>query len=349
MRRFRALAVVKSREEKAKTNAQHARRWLDRAIKDFALFRKVVPFDKKTSRPVKCSDPALAVYLLQQSIEKAVKAAAIASGQYRTRDFRSYFRHNSLALIIDLNTKIVSRIQDLGLAPVVQLMGIDLTDGGSKLTTLGNQIMGSIPLLDKQGKKVDFRIESRRVKPEVIDKLLGMVTMHRTLLLNVIGITFSSLPKDIRRGHIECDDAQGLVSQLSHLIAAQLNVQPPSEDQVRAPLALVKAMSNLGSSTTDKPNRRDITAGHLGTWAFSHALLWLSYLTFAHEETARYPLERRGDIKTGEIGCDDYDDSLGIVDCISSIGYVTNLTLNDMRTQIDGLALFFAIDLQSSQ
>ena|GEM_PF-5117638 len=340
---------MKSHEEKARKNVEHARRWLDRAIKDFALFRKVLPFNRKTTRPVKCSDPALALYLLQQSIEKAVKAAAIASGQYRTRDFRRYFRHNSLALIIDLNTKIVSRLQDLGLAPVAQLMGVDLADGGSKLTTLEDQIMGSIPLLDKQGKKVDFRTESRRMKPEAIDKLLGVVTMHRTLLLDVIGVTFRSLPRDIRRGYVECDDAQGLLSQLSHLIAAQLNVKPPSEDQLRAPLALVNAMADLGFSATDKPNRRDITAGHLGVWAFSHALLWLSYLTFAHEETTRYPLDHKGDIEAGEIGCHDYDDALGIVDRISSIGHVTNLTLNDMRTQIDGLALFFAIDLQGSQ
>lgn len=100
---------MNSQDEKAKKNLEHARHWLNRAVKDLALFKRVVLFDRKTSRPVKCSDPALAVYLLQQSTQKAVKAAAIASGQYSARDFVSYFRHNSLAPIIDLNTKTVSR------------------------------------------------------------------------------------------------------------------------------------------------------------------------------------------------------------------------------------------------
>lgn len=63
-------------ERKVKRNIEHARRWLNRAIKDFALFKKLVPFDRRTNKLVKCSDAALAVYLLQQSVEKAVKAAA---------------------------------------------------------------------------------------------------------------------------------------------------------------------------------------------------------------------------------------------------------------------------------
>ena len=57
-------------EGKAKRNVEYARRWLSRAIKDFTLFKKLVPFDRRTDKTVKCSDPALAVYLLQQSVEK---------------------------------------------------------------------------------------------------------------------------------------------------------------------------------------------------------------------------------------------------------------------------------------
>jgi hypothetical protein len=77
--------------------------------------------------------------------------------------------------------------------------------------------------------------------------------------------------------------------------------------------------------------------------AFSNALLFLTYFTFAHESTSRYPLKRRGNIKTGKIGCDDYDESLGIVNRIGRIGYVTGLTLNDMKNEIDTIALFFAV------
>ena len=37
-------------------NIDYARRWLNRAIKDFNLFKKLVPFDKSTNNPVRCSD-----------------------------------------------------------------------------------------------------------------------------------------------------------------------------------------------------------------------------------------------------------------------------------------------------
>jgi len=70
------LSAVDLYERRTRRNVEHARRWLNRAIKDFALFKKLVPFDKRTNKAVKCSDPALAIYLLQQSVEKAVKAAA---------------------------------------------------------------------------------------------------------------------------------------------------------------------------------------------------------------------------------------------------------------------------------
>jgi hypothetical protein len=100
---------MKIYENKAKRNIEYARRWLSRAIKDFNHFKKLVPFDKRTNKPVRCSDPALAVYLLQQSLEKAVKAAAIASGQYKARDFIHYYSHNSLALIVNRHLNQLTR------------------------------------------------------------------------------------------------------------------------------------------------------------------------------------------------------------------------------------------------
>jgi hypothetical protein len=66
---------------KVSKNLVFAERWLNRAIKDFDAFKRLVPFDRKTKKTVICQDPALAVYLLQQCVEKSVKAAAIASGQ----------------------------------------------------------------------------------------------------------------------------------------------------------------------------------------------------------------------------------------------------------------------------
>ncbi len=102
-------------------------------------------------------------------------------------------------------------------------------------------------------------------------------------------------------------------------------------------------MVGSGFEPVDELKRTDTITDYLGVWAFSNALLFLTYFTFAHESTARYPLKGRGDIKKGKIGCDDYDNSLGIVNRIGKIGYVASLTLNDMKNEIGSLALFFAM------
>lgn len=100
-------------ESKTRNNIEYATRWFNRAVKDLNLFKKIVRFDSKTNKLSRCSDPALAVYLLQQCVEKAVKAVAIASDQYEAKDFR-FYSHNSLALILNLNIKLITKIRRLG-------------------------------------------------------------------------------------------------------------------------------------------------------------------------------------------------------------------------------------------
>lgn len=334
---------MKINTNRAQRNISHARRWLNRAMKDFSLFKKIVPFDKRTNKPVRCSDPALAVYLLQQSVEKAVKAAAIASGQYKTRNFIHYYKHNSLALIMNLNNKIVAQSQAMGLGPVAKMMGIDLADGESKLNTLENQIMGGIPLLDKNGKEVDFRSESIRITPEVIDQILDMIIRNRGLILDVVRTTFNVLPNlGIHKGHGVIEDPEAFLKNLSDLITNTLKVKSPSEEQLKVPIEFIKYMTSSGFEPVDELNRTDTIMNYLGVWAFSNALYCLTYFTFAHESTSRYPLKQKGDIEKGDIGCDDYNESLAIVNRIGKLGYVTSLTLNDMKDEIDTLAFFFA-------
>ena len=331
-------------EKRAKRNIEYARRWLNRAIKDFSVFRKLVPVDRKTNKPIRCSDPALAVYLLQQSIEKAVKAAAIASGQYGATDFRHYYSHNSLGLITNLYNRIIAQLQVMDLDTVAKQMGIDLLDGESKLKMLENQVMGKTHLLGKNGEDVDFRSASIRISPEVIDQIINMIMQIRSSTLAITRVAFSMLPKlRVQKGQAVVEDTEGFLKSLADSIATELQIRSPSEEQTKAAIDLVQQMIDSGFEPVGKLKRRDIITDNVGAWALSTALFFLSYLTFAHEGTSRYPLKRGGNIKTGKIGCDDYDATLGIVNRIGEIGYVTSLTLNDMRTEIDTLAIFFAV------
>jgi hypothetical protein len=276
-------------------------------------------------------------------VEKAVKAAAIASGQYKARDFTRYYRHNSLGLIVNLYNRVIDQIRATGLEVVAEVVGIDLGDGESKLRRLEDQIMGVTPFLDKCGKKVDFRSESTRITPQVIDQILDMVIQIRSRTLDTIRAVFGVLRKlGIHKNQTTIGDAEEFLRAFSNLVAADLGVRSLSEERIKAAIEFVQRMTSSSPETMYKLQRRDTIINYLGVWALSTALLFLSYLTFAHESTSRYPLKHRGDIVTGRIGCDDYDESLGIVNRIGKAGYVTSLMLNDLRNEIDSIALFFA-------
>jgi hypothetical protein len=138
------------------------------------------------------------------------------------------------------------------------------------------------------------------------------------------------------------ENPEEFIKTLTERISSKLKVSPLSDEQLKAPLEFINQMSIFGAKTKANIGRKDVTMTHLGVWAFSYALLWLTYITFAHESTSRYPLKRKGNLKTGKIGCDDYDESLGIVNRIGQIGYAVSLTLNEMKIEIESIAHFFA-------
>lgn len=336
-------------KRKAASNVEHAKQWLSRANKDFNLFKKLVRFDNRIKKPARCSDPALAVYLLQQSVEKAVKAVAIASGQYDARDSVRFYRHNSLALIINLNLKMLAKIKELKVDHMMLLMGIDLMDAESKLSTLENQALGKIPLMSKDGKKVNIRQECMSLKPETIDLLVDSYILARQKILDVIKTAFRVLTDmGIYKGHGGIKNTDAFIKKLSEEVTSRLNISPLSNEQLQVPEEFVKLMRSFGLEAGNeidrRDDRRDVTMHHLAVWAFSYSLLWLSYITFAHESSPRYPLKHKGNINIGRLGCDDYDAKLGIVNRIGQLGYAASLTLSEIKNEIEEVAYFFAVE-----
>lgn len=331
----------KGTETKTKKNVEYAERWLDRANKDFNAFKKLVPNYGRGRKSVHCSDPALAVYLLQQSVEKMVKAAAIASGQYKTNDFVGYYRHNSLALILNLIQKIVDRIISLGFGEVTEGMGVDLVSSIPKLIDLENQVMGKPSLgLGTGGEEVDFRKESVHISAEGIDKILDMLMAIRSSLLLEVASAFPYLAEvGIRKGHGEVDNPEAFARGLSDKIAGDLKVRSPSDAQIKAGIELNELLGKYGKQKGGELKRQEFIENQLELWALI-ALYLLTYITFAHESTSRYP-QKPG--TTAELGCDDYSYSLGVVDRLGRTGYMTGLTLNEMKPQLKQIAFFFAV------
>jgi HEPN domain-containing protein len=332
-------------EEVSEDNLEYAQRWLTRATKDFNAFKKLAIFDKKTHKIIQCSDPALAVYLLQQSVEKAVKAVAIASGQYTVEDLKGKYGHNSLALILNLYRKIITQIKFLGLGPIVDLMGVDLENGLLKLTDLENKAFGSKPVsVVEEDRTESIRSESIRISPEVMDQILDMLIRLRSLFLGGVRSAFRHLPElGIRNGRGTVEDTEAFIELLSLKMAADLKTSSLSEAQLKAILDLNKATSFSVIQSSGGIKRSNMINVQLGIWGLSIALVFLTYFTFAHEHTSRYPRELESKDKGGKVklGCEDYDNSLGIVNRLGRIAYVTSLTLNDIKKEPESIALFF--------
>jgi len=97
------------RLKKQRENLEKSIRWLRRAQMDLNAFKKIAPSDRNTHKIIRCSDPALGVYLLQQSIEKTTKAVAAATGKYSDRRLMSH-GHNSLDVLLGFYREILTTI-----------------------------------------------------------------------------------------------------------------------------------------------------------------------------------------------------------------------------------------------
>jgi len=242
-------------------NISYAKQWLSRARKDFNVFKKLVSFDKKTRNTVKCSDPALAVYLLQQSIEKAVKALAIASGQYKTRDFSNYYKHNSLGLILNLIKRICDKVQFFGLSEVTNLIGVNLPDAGTKLSNLEAQVMEKSKLNEVSDNKVDFKKESICISPGSIDILLDMLITMRSLFKNVIKSAYQQFNQmGLNKMNLSVGDTEPIIKVLLEGIADDLKINSLTNSQIKAQVEFTKYLNALPLHTTPRLKRTDITS-----------------------------------------------------------------------------------------
>jgi len=93
--------------------------WIERSRKDY-----------EAAKLLKAKDPALTIYLLQQCIEKSVKALAVASGKFDCAYLRKESKHDSRGLLIKLwqelrvskSSSTLSAICDLAEPPQADLV-----------------------------------------------------------------------------------------------------------------------------------------------------------------------------------------------------------------------------------
>lgn len=315
---------------------ENARKWLRRSHKDLAGFKALVRFNKQNYRNVRCSDPALAVYLLQQALEKAVKAVAIASSQYLPTDIKKAFSHNSFDLLMDFYSKTLSQIHELNLDGIYMMMaGITAAEADGRISVTH---------------RMQSKHEMAMASPDVVETFLRRIeSIRKSAILDTLRDVFGPHTKikthEVNR---QAGTIEDTVSTFEKIWTTNLGQPPLTDEQLALATSMADKFTELGHQLGIKGETSKFitvdrsTKTWLSVWALV-ALMILAYLTTPHESSSRYP--RLPQVVKGsmpkDLDCDDYDQTLGIVKHLGYAGYVTELVLGDIDEILDGVSLFF--------
>jgi len=327
-------------------NLEYSYKWLQRAKDDFQIFNQLVPCKNDTRKIVYCKDQALCVYILQQSIEKATKAVAVATGKYPDNKLRSH-GHNSLAVLLDFYERIIPSLGSISLGNVImtKAFGLDIKDGSAKIQTVLTE-SEKTSRDRKPGEKL-YREQFAAASSSEIDSILDfLLKIRKEGFVGVLSSIFGPHGKiPINGKQLDLKTPDGFLNSLLIQAGMQMNLPQLTDGQQEAMLEYVKAFSRNGiahDNDTEKYiiDRREFEEQNLGQWALI-ALLFLAAFTFPHEATARYPGPRKKSPKPA--GCEDYHEELGIVNRIGRIGYVTKLAINGLKPELEAISSFFPV------
>lgn len=279
------------------------------------------------------------MYLLQQSIEKTVKAVAITSGQYSEASVKKLFSHRSFDLLMDFQSKLLSQTRDLGLEDIYKaLSGIGTVQTKEKIGTV---------------RRASQTEELAKASPDSVVSLLRVAeSIRKDVILKTLREVFGPHNKvrtqEPNRQHETVQDTVEIFDRIwtrnfgqQKLTKSQLNFASttaelfvklsPIHDSDERPSELITVERN--------------TEMWLGIWSLV-SLTILASLTFPHESSSRYPSLPQvieGAVGIEKLNCGDYNQDLGIVKNIGYFGYVTELVLNDISEMLDAVQLFFGL------
>lgn len=340
------MTARQSVTKKQRANLDYSYEWFVRAQRDFNAFKMLVKFSRDSRDAVPCKDPALAVYLLQQSIEKAAKAVAAATGKYPYRRLKSH-GHNSLVVLLDFYQEILNvMVSGEGIRTVYEAFGLDVRNGVDKVSSL-KMAAGKKPR-DRQKGEVLYSEQFAAASADEIDRILDFLLLLRNdAFLGALKMIFGPHSKVTVNGEgLDTRTSEDFVASFLREAGKQLNLPELSQVQMKA---MPKLLDMLAHGRLEQEHvagerfavTRD-TTGQLGQWSLI-ALLFLTAFTFPHESTSRYPGPRRKKATYAPLGCEDYNQSRGLVNRFGRLGYVTMLVLNELKPELEAVSAFFPV------
>lgn len=340
-------AVDRSGELEARI--ERASRWLRRARLDHRGVKLMMPSPRAGERHPE--DPALVVLLLQQAVEKAVKAVYIATGGDERR-MATEHGHASLGVypagVMRFTGSQASR-------PVLE--SFFNIPGYSKvpLVRLLNQLEHQHKRSAKTTLSIDLQREWAACSEDVVRTMCERFTGLRSAFNSFINQT-------LRSKQVTFDLPRLLLNTESEAISdvgKQITGHQMSAEQVSAAATMfTKLWGGLGPDMQqeltglppvrlrqgDRRRFREQTRdAFMGVWA-QMTLMVLAALTFPHAISCRYPAPPQAPAdpveaaKTGKLGSDLYQPPLGIVVALPELVVLAGLVLDSLSPVIEGAA-----------
>jgi hypothetical protein len=330
--------------KKQQQNLDASKKWLSRARMDFYAFKRIAPFNKNTQKVIRCTDQALAVYLLQQTIEKATKAVAAATGRYSDKKLRSH-GHNSLDVLLGFyNENLTAITSQTDLNAFGTGLGIDFGDGLNKIINLRGELGKTSK--DRRNGELLFEEQFAKATSTEINNILNLLFIIRTIFIQTPKSIFGTHSKvEISTENFNVENPKSIVSSTIEEFSKKLNLPQLSEDNRKLLEDYVKMVAPKGIPKEDTGKNVTIekpTEEQLGQWSLI-ALLILAMYTFPHESTTRYPRPGNSHGTRWPSGYEDYDENLGIVCELGRMAYLTLLVLDEIEPELESIASFYPV------
>jgi HEPN domain len=255
--------------------------WIERSHRDY-----------EAAKLLKTKDPALTVYLLQQCVEKSVKALAVASGKFDSGDFRSQFKHQSASLLKRLWQELGASKSSSALSSILKLPNVpdsDLIEALHYIIELKRLPLFQSHFGFQQGDTLRL---SLRINGRELDYLYqyGESPPSLTLIETRLGTSGTKRLIDLA---IQFFLDSGMKALVAPGVSKKREIKASLESQF----------------SRDK---------------LFFSLFLLAGLTYKHEATTRYP----GD----DMGCQDYNDNLPIVKHMGSLYEILDAVLPEVES-----------------
>ena len=312
---------------------QHAKVWLRQARRDQAVVDRILQqFSRRTPQHLP-RNTDIAVYLLQQSVEKAAKSLMFAAGEDEST-LRNRYGHNSLLAVLDFVNQQLNH------------------DGyGDMLDLLMRNPLYGLPTTQESLQAVEDlthevrmgRFRQLAVLPS--EPMGAMVQLMLELRHKIITLTNTLLPSrtTLRIDASEVDDASA-ADYILKVATSAFRAEQLTDDTLTSVREIIDGVAPEWIEQWREAGELDITIirdGLLSNMVMPHlwallALYLLSALTFPHEASSRYPGPWNAPddplraSESGMLGVQHYNESLGIVTLLPKINTLTRFMLEAM-------------------